>query len=128
MHAVTASIDRLDLHNPAFIENLSKTPVHLNDHVNKGQSTNDVIPSAIHISALEGIETNLLPALNDLHGPLGAKTRQFNKQDAVFVTIESLVDHVGLNNDIALGPLPDIDPKQSNLLAIAFLWAFVSHI
>jgi len=57
----------------------SKTPVHPNDHVNKGQSTNDVIPSAIHISALEGIEKNLLPALNDLHGALGAKARQFNK-------------------------------------------------
>ncbi len=57
----------------------SKTPVHPNDHVNKCQSTNDVIPSAIHISALEGIEENLLPALNDLHRALAAKARQFDK-------------------------------------------------
>ncbi len=57
----------------------NKTLVHPNDHVNRGQSTNDVIPSAIHISALEGIEKNLLPALNDLHGALAAKAREFNK-------------------------------------------------
>jgi fumarate hydratase class II len=57
----------------------SKTPVHPNDHVNKCQSTNDVIPSAIHISALEGIEKNLLPAMNNLQGSLAAKARQFDK-------------------------------------------------
>jgi len=57
----------------------SKTPVHPNDHVNRCQSTNDVIPSAIHISALEGIEKNLLPAMNNLQGSLAAKARQFNK-------------------------------------------------
>jgi fumarate hydratase class II len=38
-------------------------PVHPNDHVNMGQSSNDVIPTAIHISALLGIEQHLLPAL-----------------------------------------------------------------
>jgi fumarate hydratase class II len=57
----------------------SKTPVHPNDHVNKGQSSNDVIPSAIHISALESIEKNLLPALNDLHEALAAKAKQFHE-------------------------------------------------
>jgi fumarate hydratase class II len=57
----------------------SKTPVHPNDHVNKGQSSNDVIPSAIHISALESIQRNLLPALNDLHEALAAKAKEFNK-------------------------------------------------
>jgi hypothetical protein len=61
-------------------------------------------------------------------GPLVQRQGNSTNRSAVFVTIESLVDHVGLNKDIALGPLPDIDPKQSNLLAIAFLWAFVSHI
>ncbi len=38
-------------------------PVHANDHVNMGQSSNDVVPSAIHLSALLGIEQQLLPAL-----------------------------------------------------------------
>ena len=41
----------------------SKTPVHPNDHVNMGQSSNDVIPTAIHISALLGIKTQLIPSL-----------------------------------------------------------------
>ncbi|MEE9120921.1 MAG: class II fumarate hydratase, partial [Syntrophobacteria bacterium] len=57
----------------------SKTPVHPNDHVNKCQSSNDVVPSAIHISALESIEKNLLPALNDLHEAFAAKAKQFHK-------------------------------------------------
>ncbi len=57
----------------------SKTPVHPNDHVNKCQSSNDVIPSAVHISALESIEKNLLPALKVLHEVLAAKARQFDK-------------------------------------------------
>src|SRR6266700_2682947 len=38
--------------------------VHPNDHVNRGQSSNDVIPTAIHISALYGIVHHLIPALN----------------------------------------------------------------
>ena len=57
----------------------SKIPIHPNDHVNKGQSSNDVIPSAIHISALEGIEKDLLPALNHLHEALATKAKQFHK-------------------------------------------------
>jgi len=52
--------------------------VHPNDHVNQGQSSNDVIPSAIHIAALEGIFMNLLPALNELHAALVAKAREFD--------------------------------------------------
>ena len=56
----------------------TKTPVHPNDHVNRCQSSNDVIPSAIHISALESIEKNLIPALKVLHEALVAKARQFN--------------------------------------------------
>ena len=55
-----------------------KKPVHPNDHVNLGQSSNDVIPSAIHISALEGIQQNLLPALKSLHLELGKKAREFD--------------------------------------------------
>jgi len=57
----------------------SKTPVHPNDHVNKCQSSNDVIPSAIHISALGSIEKDLLPALKDLHEAFASKAKQFHK-------------------------------------------------
>ncbi|MBI3989261.1 MAG: class II fumarate hydratase, partial [candidate division NC10 bacterium] len=53
--------------------------VHPNDHVNLGQSSNDVIPTAIHIAALEGVEQDLLPALKHLHGTLKAKAREFDK-------------------------------------------------
>ena len=41
----------------------SKKPVHPNDHVNMGQSSNDVIPAAIHVAALEALERSLIPAL-----------------------------------------------------------------
>ena len=50
----------------------AKEPVHPNDHVNMGQSSNDVIPSAIHISAAEQLKTCLIPALEKLAGALDA--------------------------------------------------------
>ncbi len=55
-----------------------KKPVHPNDHVNLGQSSNDVIPSAIHISALEGVQNDLLPALNSLQMAMEKKAREFD--------------------------------------------------
>src|SRR3989304_3250846 len=51
--------------------------VHPNDHVNLGQSSNDVIPTAIHLAALEGIERRLIPALEELQAALEAKSREF---------------------------------------------------
>jgi fumarate hydratase class II len=56
----------------------SKTPVHPNDHVNLGQSSNDVIPTAMHLAALETIEGFLVPALQALHKALQAKAREFD--------------------------------------------------
>ncbi len=55
-----------------------KRPVHPNDHVNMGQSSNDVIPSAIHISALVEMKERLLPALRRLGEALEAKAREFD--------------------------------------------------
>src|SRR5438874_11350864 len=55
----------------------SHDPVHPNDHVNMGQSSNDVIPSAIHISAAEELKNHLIPALEKLHGALEAKAKEF---------------------------------------------------
>ena len=52
--------------------------VHPNDHVNHGQSSNDVIPSALHISVLESIEGRLIPALAELHAALDVKAREFH--------------------------------------------------
>ena len=51
--------------------------VHPNDHVNMGQSSNDVIPTAIHLAALRGIEGDLIPALNELRAELDAKAAEF---------------------------------------------------
>ena len=53
--------------------------VHPNDHVNMSQSSNDVIPTAIHISALEAIQRELLPALKGLHRALNEKAKEFDR-------------------------------------------------
>jgi fumarate hydratase, class II len=55
----------------------SRDPVHPNDHVNMGQSSNDVIPTAIHIAAAESIRNDLMPALERLQEALEAKTQEF---------------------------------------------------
>jgi fumarate hydratase class II len=55
----------------------SRKPVHPNDHVNLGQSSNDVIPTAIHLAALTAIEEELIPALAHLQRSLEAKAEVF---------------------------------------------------
>src|SRR5688572_29369837 len=50
---------------------------HPNDHVNMGQSSNDVFPSAVHLAALGEVRANLLPALEELEGALAAKASEF---------------------------------------------------
>ena len=55
-----------------------KAPVHPNDHVNLCQSSNDVIPTAIHLSVIKSIQGELIPALQHLHGALAQKARDFD--------------------------------------------------
>ena len=55
----------------------SYTPVHPNDHVNRGQSSNDVIPTAIHVAAIVEMRLRLLPALYTLESSLQAKASEF---------------------------------------------------
>ncbi len=55
----------------------ARDPVHPNDHINMGQSSNDVIPSAIHISGAEQLKNCLVPALDKLHGALEQKAKEF---------------------------------------------------
>ena len=57
----------------------SKKPVHPNDHVNKSQSTNDVFPTAMHISVATETLKKLLPSLKLLETILGKKSSEFNK-------------------------------------------------
>lgn len=73
-----------------------KSPVHPNDHVNKGQSSNDVIPSAIHVSAGIEIKKGLIPAMNHLYLVLDEKAQKFKEvrktarthlQDAVPISL-----------------------------------------
>jgi fumarate hydratase, class II len=54
----------------------AKIRVHANDHVNMGQSSNDVIPTALHVAAADLLVHELLPALDHLHAGLAAKARQ----------------------------------------------------
>ncbi len=55
----------------------SKDPVHPNDHVNMGQSSNDSFPTAMHIAAVEEIDHRLLPALAHIQEALEAKSETF---------------------------------------------------
>ncbi len=54
----------------------SKSPVHPNDHVNLGQSSNDVIPTSIHVSLLSAVQEELVPALEELRQALAQKAEQ----------------------------------------------------
>jgi fumarate hydratase class II len=59
------------------IANLAGDGAHANDHVNMGQSSNDVFPSAVHAAALQEIEERLLPALDHLADAFAAKAEEF---------------------------------------------------
>jgi fumarate hydratase class II len=72
------------------------TLVHPNDHVNMGQSTNDVFPTALHVAALIGVETHLLPAMRGLGEAFELRVGEFadvvkagrtHLQDAVPITL-----------------------------------------
>ena len=74
----------------------SKKPVHPNDHVNRGQSSNDSFPTAMHIAAARSITAHLLPSLAHLHKALSDKAEAFKDivkigrthlQDATPVTL-----------------------------------------
>ncbi len=77
-------------------ESRGSRAVHPNDHVNMGQSSNDVIPTAIHLAALIDVQERLAPALQKLHRALLEKSREFSNvvktgrthlQDATPVTM-----------------------------------------
>ena len=55
----------------------SRDPIHPNDHVNKGQSSNDVIPTSIQVAAAVAIAESLLPAMQQLEDGLRAKSKDF---------------------------------------------------
>ncbi len=59
------------------IATLAGEGAHPNDHVNLGQSSNDVFPSAVHLAALDAATNDLLPALGELEASLAAKAEEF---------------------------------------------------
>ena len=78
------------------IANLAGEGVHPNDHVNMGQSSNDVFPSAVHLAAVDAVQSALLPALEQLAGAFQAKADEWgdvvkagrtHMMDAVPVTL-----------------------------------------
>jgi fumarate hydratase, class II len=78
------------------IANLAGEGVHANDHVNMGQSSNDVFPSAVHLAAVSELNEALLPAIERLAGSFGRKAEEFadlvkagrtHMMDAVPVTL-----------------------------------------
>ena len=78
------------------IANLAGDGAHPNDHVNMGQSSNDVFPSAVHLAAVDTVTSDLLPALERLAGSLQRKADEFvdlvkagrtHMMDAVPVTL-----------------------------------------
>src|SRR5271157_1849952 len=78
------------------ISRLAGEGVHANDHVNMGQSSNDVFPSAVHLAALDVAQNELLPALHQLERAFAKKSKSFQNvvksgrthlMDAVPVTL-----------------------------------------
>ena len=68
----------------------SKDPVHPNDHVNMGQSSNDTFPTAMHISSVERVNDALIPAISTLAGSFRKKTSEF--QDIIKIGRTHLMD------------------------------------
>jgi fumarate hydratase class II len=68
----------------------SKDPVHPNDHVNMGQSSNDTFPTAMHIAAVESIRDALIPSITTLAGSFQKKTDEF--QDIIKIGRTHLMD------------------------------------
>jgi len=68
----------------------SKQPIHPNDDVNRGQSSNDTFPAVMHIATVETLDGRLLPALHALRGTLDAKARAF--ADIVMIGRTHLMD------------------------------------
>jgi fumarate hydratase class II len=103
----------------------SKNPVHPNDHVNMGQSSNDTFPTAMHIAALSEITNRLLPSLRVLNGALARKAEEFSEivkigrthlQDAVPISLQQ--EFSGYSAQVALG-MQRIEATMLGLASLA---------
>jgi fumarate hydratase class II len=101
-----------------------RSPVHPNDHVNLGQSSNDVIPSVIHISALRLIHKALLPALKQLHQHLLEKSGEFKDvqklgrthlQDAVPISLGQEFSGYARQMELAMDRVNAVETRLAEL-------------
>ena len=74
----TGSGTSSNMNSNEVIANLAGEGAHPNDHVNMGQSSNDVFPSAVHLAALAEATNDLLPALEQLEASFAAKATEFH--------------------------------------------------
>jgi fumarate hydratase class II len=102
----------------------SKVPVHPNDHVNMGQSSNDTFPTAMHIAAVSEIHEKLLPALEHLHKSLLTKSQEFkdiikigrtHTQDATPITLGQEFSGYSTQIEYAIDRLHGCLPRLSLL-------------
>jgi fumarate hydratase, class II len=98
--------------------------VHPNDHVNRGQSSNDVIPSAIHLAVWEGIQQDLIPSLQSLQTALEKKAAEFDPvlkigrthlQDATPIRLGQEFSGYASQVDHAIGRLRRLEPSLCEL-------------
>ena len=101
-----------------------KSPVHPNDHVNLGQSSNDVIPTAIHVSAYLQAKELLLPSLELLHKTITEKSKKYKKvvktgrthlMDAMPVTLEQEMSGWAVQTAYAIDRVRGTLPRLSEL-------------
>lgn len=88
----TGSGTSSNMNTNEVIANLAGEGVHPNDHVNMGQSSNDVFPSAVHLAALDQVTHDLLPAMEQLAVALESKAEEF--KDVVKAGRTHLMDAV----------------------------------
>ena len=102
----------------------SKKPVHPNDHVNRGQSSNDSFPTAMHIAAAERIHHDLIPALEQLHAALAAKATEFGSivkigrthlQDATPMTLGQEFGGYAQQVEYGIGRVKAVQPSLLRL-------------
>src|SRR5579883_1352226 len=102
----------------------SKDPIHPNDHVNKSQSSNDVIPTAIHVSAAVVLEKDLLPALRNLQSALAEKAREWDDivkigrthlMDATPVRLGQEASGWARQVELAIARLESVEPRLLEL-------------
>src|SRR5437764_900178 len=97
-----------------------KAPVHPNDHVNKGQSSNDSFPTAMHVAAARAVEMRLIPALNGIHRRLATHAAAWDQivkigrthlQDATPLTLGQEFSGYAAQIELALERVRAVMPR-----------------